>query len=104
MTSELSIRVEVIAIGYGYRGYATADSLVRWMREKHHLFISVKVGLLNRSDKIMYYSTIIDLTKDNTNLFLSGFYIDNYDAALEEALYESLKLINKNKNNAGSTI
>jgi hypothetical protein len=65
----------------------TQSLLQRWLREIHGLHIH-----LYFIDHILGYNSIITNLKTNTKLFKSKPFI-KYEQALEEGLYEALKLI-----------
>lgn len=66
--------------------YAPTQSLLqKWLREEHHIDIIVTSKILGYSYCI--YNRYPPKTTTNNNLF------EHYEEALEEALHESLKLI-----------
>lgn len=65
----------------------TQSLLQRWLREKYGLHIHLLF-----IDNVLGYQSIITNTISNIELFKSKLYFP-YEQALEEALYEALKLI-----------
>ncbi len=69
----------------------TQSCLQRWIREKHNIHISINIGLPHKNC-IMYYCNVIKFGIHHKSKFKSQFY-NTYEEALEEGLYQALKLI-----------
>ena len=80
-----------------HSGGASAPSqslLQKWLREVHNIFIEVNF-IAYIPDKAQYAAYIKSLSSKNMGeILLDGFTIfDKYEEALEQGLYEALKLI-----------
>jgi len=73
----------------------TQTLLQKWLRETHNIFVTVEPIYYFKGDNIGYSATVNSLSSKNQGeLLLDGFTIYlNYKEALEQGLYESLKLI-----------
>lgn len=75
----------------------TQSLLKKWLREEHS--ISIKIDDYITNSKVRFDYSITELGSQDDNPI--GIFIE-YEDALEEGLYEALKLINYEKNTASS--
>lgn len=70
--------------------------LQKYLREKHNIYVSVHFDSYS-PDVPEYYAVVKSISSKNMGeRLLDGFTLySNYEDALEEGLFESLKLINK---------
>jgi len=66
------------------------QQVIDWFREKHNIYIEIKLGIRNNLLYIGEIYTIRDTYKSNIKL---TNYFDSYYKALTEAIEETLKLI-----------
>lgn len=90
-------RVDDISTGHIYLCTAPAQSILqKYLRERHNIYVSVHFDSYS-PDVPEYYAVVKSISSKNMGeRLLDGFTLySNYEDALEEGLFESLKLINK---------
>lgn len=76
----------------GHVSAPTQSLLQKWLREKHGIYISINADtMLYKGITIVFDMTIID---SKGNILVEGSPYEIYEKALEEGLYEALKLTN----------
>lgn len=73
----------------------TQSLLQKWLREKHKLFVTVTIDPDQYRGLINYAAEVFDISVDREGLrILDGFTVyQTYEEALEEGLFETLKLV-----------
>jgi hypothetical protein len=70
----------------------TQSLLQKWLREKHGAYVEVSINTEYKYNIIIFFKGEFIYIRDNKNNEVSQY--NKYEEALEEGLYEALKLIN----------
>ena len=97
--------VDMILIRDGNYAYAPTQSLLqKWIRDKHDIHISISRVYSSQNDLIEFAGYVVYIASPdwgthyevNSDKYYSERF-DTYEDALEDALYETLKIIQQNK-------
>lgn len=93
--------IQAISNGEDVTGFIydapTQSTLQKWLREVHNIFVNVDIDPDIYNSKVNYYALVKNCDPNSKSLgliLLDGFSIyQSYEDALEEGLFEALKLV-----------